>query len=137
MIAAYAIGHSLLIAITKGTLDHVKTCEHGQATGCLISWDAHESEHKPSAPQNSDKLVLWNSFDYFGLDASPRVCADPINQTSDNQWIEKSDHVGNMAIGSKIPEPDRRPVPIIPEIVAAPCGTNEGRNWLFVNGDRY
>ena len=51
LVAVYAVGSSLPLSMLEEAYEEIKLCETANQIGCLVSWDAHESDKFPS---------LWN-----------------------------------------------------------------------------
>jgi arylsulfatase A-like enzyme len=136
LIAAYAIGAILPLALVETTYQDIELCAGPEHTGCFISWDAHEADKAPTAGSDKEESVLWNGKDYSGFPPGPRICVNPVTWRTDGEASKKQDHLGALENWSGFAEPEASIGKLYAGSVTAKCGRAGERNWLFVNGDR-
>ncbi len=140
LVAVYAIGHSLPHSMLEEAYEDIKLCETANQIGCLVSWDAHESDKFPSPWSYIEEEELWNGKDYGGFPPSRRICINPITWQSDAIPSEKNYHLGALTLpkGGKFDLGSvSDPLPsLIKGSVSVFCEQGERSKWLMVNSDR-
>lgn len=137
LVAAYAIGHALPLALVEEGYQDIELCSSPTQTGCFITWDAHEGDKSPSAWSNQEEQVLWNGTDYAGFSPGPRICVNPITWSTDSSPSDPKSHLGALPRWTGFTEIDAPLGALISGTVSAYCAGDEQRNWLFVNSDRH
>ena len=139
LVAAYAIGHSLSDSVLEA-YTHIDLCKTGTQTGCLVAWDAHESDKFPSPWSYFEEEYFWNGTDYGGFSPSRRICVNPITWQADAIPSDKTDHLGALTLSTGGKFDLGRPGDPLPNLikgsVTVSCEQGETSNWLMVNSER-
>jgi hypothetical protein len=136
LIAVYAIGHQLPIALVDKGLPDIDICERPLQFGCFISWDSHRGDKTPIQSMEGFDEPLWNGVDYSGYKNNNQICVNPITWKTDHEPSKREDHLGAIvtlkrksSVGDELPD-------LIENDVSAYCRTHHSSNWLMVNAER-
>lgn len=135
LIAVYAIGHRLPMALVDEGLTDIDICESPLQLGCFISWDSHRGDRAPIEwVQGEDNF--WNGVDYTGYKTGPAICVNPITWTTDSVPSKKENHLGALSTFKAAASLSEPLSDLIKNDISVQCGTDQPSNWLFVNADR-
>ncbi|MEL7186504.1 MAG: DUF3089 domain-containing protein, partial [Pseudomonadota bacterium] len=135
VVAIYAIGHRLPMALIDDGYEEIQLCSEPTETGCFISWDTHRGDRKPSPWSDKEEEVLWNGTDYSGFAPSQPICVNPITWRTDSESSSKHQHLGALPGWKRPASIDESLGELIKGVVSAHCEQGEFSNWLFVNPD--